>query len=316
MPPVVVHQQPHETRHLAPRCSCAYLCSWFALVVAILVPYFVAFHTNNFWVKEKVWLQQPTVQFKHTALVMVEGAAAGTAAHWSTEPSVNKLYGSSLRVAEVSSFENDVNRDGKADSSSVTLSVPLEAGEKVHHASAILLFNYALDDAVAVELEGLVYVDGSSPLPGSSLWVGGDLRLRQLTPVSYKETVETYKASVLDTSAPQIEDVQFQSLLSAYMTRNLTTYVENEVQVWTPGPGGSADAMATFDLTVELRYVEEAVRYRPAFWELIKNAWVQYLAIFFVINYFVRQVEGFIYNNRVLQSTITGAQEISTKPKF
>jgi len=58
------------------------------------------------------------------------------------------------------------------------------------------------------------------------------------------------------------------------------------------------------------------VRYRPAFWELIKNAWVQYLAIFFVINYFVRQVEGFIYNNRVLQSTVTGAQEISTKPKF
>ena len=113
------------------------------------------------------------------------------------------------------------------------------------------------------------------------------------------------------------------------MTRNLTTYVENEVQVWTPGPGGSAgthtlhtphttrhtagalfrapcqavlscsllpvcekiptrkiisapvfwsDAMATFDLTVELRYVEEAVRYRPAFWELIKNAWVQVTA--------------------------------------
>eukprot|EP01045_Picozoa_sp_COSAG04_P038085 COSAG04_NODE_10035_length_811_cov_1.369382_1_plen_109_part_10 len=47
MPPVVVHQQPHETRHLAPRCSCAYLCSWFALVVAILVPYFVAFHTSE-----------------------------------------------------------------------------------------------------------------------------------------------------------------------------------------------------------------------------------------------------------------------------
>ena len=31
-----------------------------------------------------------------------------------------------------------------------------------------------------------------------------------------------------------------------------------------------------------------------------------------MINYFVRQVEGFIYNNRVLQSTITGAQEVPT----
>ena len=41
---------------------------------------------------------------------------------------------------------------------------------------------------------------------------------------------------------------------------------------------------------------------------------MQYLAIFFVINYFVRQVEGFIYNNRVLQSTVTGAQEVPTAP--
>ena len=33
-----------------------------------------------------------------------------------------------------------------------------------------------------------------------------------------------------------------------------------------------------------------------------------------MINYFVRQVEGFIYNNRVLQSTVTGAQEVPYLP--
>ena len=67
-------------------------------------------------------------------------------------------------MAEVSSFENDVNRDGKADSSSVTLSVPLEAGEKVHHASAILLFNYALDDAVRASPRTALCVPKSCPV--------------------------------------------------------------------------------------------------------------------------------------------------------
>ena len=41
--------------------------------------------------------------------------------------------------------------------------------------------------------------------------------------------------------------------------RNLTTYVGNEQQVWTPGPGGSADAMLSFTMTVQLRIVSRSI---------------------------------------------------------
>ena len=48
-------------------------------------------------------------------------------------------------------------------------------------------------------------------------------------------------------------------MLGAYSMRNLTTYVGNEQQVWTPGPGGSADAMLSFTMTVQLRIVSRSI---------------------------------------------------------
>jgi transmembrane protein 231 len=286
------------------------------LVATILVPYFVAFHTNGLWVKEMTELQQPTVHFKHIALLAVEGSAVGSDLRWSTEAAVNDLYGDSLRVAEVSSFENDVDRDGKPDMVEVTLSMPLEKGEQIQHASAMLFFDYELSDTVAVDMEGVVFVDGSSPISGQSMWVAGDMRLRQLKPIRYRSTVDTYSSSVLNTNSPQLEDVQFTSMLGAYSMRNLTTYVGNEQQVWTPGPGGSADAMLSFTMTVQLRIPEELVRYQPGFWEMIKYGWVQYLSIFLVVKYLLSLLEAFIYDNSVVQTTVTYAQTSTRKPKF
>ena len=141
---------------------------------------------------------------------------------------MNDLYGSSLRVAEVSvrarispppplpslrtsehcsaddrslltaqSFENDIDRDGKMDTVEITLTMPLDRGETVQHASAMLFFDYQLGDGMSVDMEGVVFVDGSSPISGQSMWVAGDLRLRQLKPIAYRATVDVYSESVL-----------------------------------------------------------------------------------------------------------------------
>jgi len=275
--------------------------------------------SDGLWVKELNWMQQPTVHFKHIAMLAVEGKDAGgdPLYHaWSTEPAMNALYGDGLRVAEVSSFENDIDRDGKTDTVEVTLTMPLDRGETVQHASAMLFFDYQLEDGMSVDMEGVVFVDGSSPISGQSMWVAGDLRLRQLKPIAYRATVDAYNESVLDAQSPQLADLQFTSLLSSYNTRNLTTFVGNEQQVWTAGPGGSADAKLPFTITVQLRIPDELVRYQPGFWEMCKYGLVQYVAIFFVVKYALWTLEAFIYDNSVVQTTITHAQTTSRKPKF
>lgn len=75
--------------------------------------------------------------------------------------------------------------------------MPLYEGDTVQHASAMLLFDYQLSDSMAVDMEGVVFVDGSSPVSGQSMWVAGDLRLRQLKPIRYRSTVDEYSESVL-----------------------------------------------------------------------------------------------------------------------
>ena len=44
---VTVYEAPHTTRHIAGRCSCAYVI-WLGMTVAsVIVPYMVAYHTRK-----------------------------------------------------------------------------------------------------------------------------------------------------------------------------------------------------------------------------------------------------------------------------
>lgn len=316
---VVVHRTPHEARHVASRCSCAYLLWWLIWTVSIVTPYFLAYYMNNMWIKEASAIQQPSARFKHKAFVAIRSADATgilSDARWSTESTVNSLYGSSLRACQVSSVEVDDNRDGKPDTVEVTMAVPLAPNEKVYEASAILLFNYTLTESVDIDMEGLAYIHGSSNFPGSQLWVSGDLRLRQLRAVGYKSLDNVYAATSVDTESPTVHDILIPTILGEYAQRNLTTTIENEMKVWTPGDPGSITGKSRFELVARLRIPEESVRYIPGFWETMKVAWVQYLAIFIVVRYLVTLVENFIYDNRLLEFGTVMAQQPSRKPNF
>jgi hypothetical protein len=78
-------------------------------------------------------------------------------------------------------------------------------------------------------------------------------------PRAAADLISCVRTDLQNTNSPQLEDVQFTSMLGAYSMRNLTTYVGNEQQVWTPGPGGSADAMLSFTMTVQLRIVSRSI---------------------------------------------------------
>lgn len=320
---VVIHVSPHTTKYVAGRCSWAYfwwLACWCGSIIA---PYFIAYHMNGLWLKEAVRVQQPRARFKHSVIVALEGTKkigndvlAGYHWHWSTESSVNALFGSDVRVAEVSSVEVDDNRDGKPDTVEVTVAVPLLDGENIHQASAALFFNYTLDDYVTMDMEGMAYVQGGSALAGSRLWVSGDLRFRQLGAIVYMTPHTLYRGSVINAANPRINDVLFPTMLGNYAQRNLTTFIGNEQQVWTAGDGGSADGLNRFEIVVRLKIPDEQVRYIPGFWETVKKAWVQYLAIFFVARYFIGKIEIFLHEYSVVETSVLHKQVISRKPNF
>ena len=46
------------------------------------------------------------------------------------------------------------------------------------------------------------------------------------------------------------------------------------------------------------------IRYRPGFWQLIKMAWIQYLAILFIFLFLFRRVKRFVFENQVVPTVL------------
>ncbi len=75
---------------------------------------------------------------------------------------------------------------------------------------------------------------------------------------------------------------------------SVTTQVEQPLLVWEAGQTGN------FTLDVELTYPVLTVTYRPGFWQLLKFAWIQYLAIFIVFWWVLSRVQSFVFQNQVI----------------
>lgn len=54
----------------------------------------------------------------------------------------------------------------------------------------------------------------------------------------------------------------------------------------------------TFTLMLSVRYPEQNIYYIPKFWQKIKHAWIQYLAIFTVTTWILNKVSAYMYHQK------------------
>lgn len=55
-----------------------------------------------------------------------------------------------------------------------------------------------------------------------------------------------------------------------------------------------------FTLKLNVRYPEDTIYYIPGFWQIIKWAWIQYFAIYIITAWFIRKIETYIFENRLV----------------
>ena len=191
---VVVHEAKLRRRH--------YVTSWFSFawclhiltwVVVLVVPLFMAFTSGDFWKKQDIYYEHPTVTFRYKSIFLLHGVKADASGN---EESLTIAYSSikqandvlqescSLRAPDLTSVGTDGNHDGKMESHNLKAVFPLRTGEKISHVTALLWYDYVLQDAVKEAFESLVYVDSSSGAsPAKTLTVYGDIGLVQRNPL-------------------------------------------------------------------------------------------------------------------------------------
>ena len=95
-------------------------------------------------------------------------------------------------------------------------------------------------------------------------------------------------------------NAKYMSLYAANDFINLISVVtvrvtwENQYPVWKSG------VSENFTIDIELRYPPFTVTYYPNFWQYLKFAWVQYLAVFVVSWWLLSYVQSFVFENQVI----------------
>lgn len=266
------------------------------LCLTYISPLLVAYRSQGFWIKRSSYEEQPVVRFQYQTLLVAATSTGGDYVAWSTFPHLNNMLGSKLRIPTVHVREEDQNEDGKLDLLIFKLKLPLKPEEQVYSVQLLLTFNYQLFRMSTVVMQSLAYVQHSSSVPGAKLFISGDLRLQQRTPLPHRGLYNTYNVSVIDGSSPFASAYDLNNIIRSYQDRNLTTVLSCPMPVWILGRAGGSG----FELNAEIRYPLEVISYRPGFWETIKFAWIQYVSVLLIFLWVFERIQRFVFQNQVL----------------
>ncbi|KAF6079721.1 transmembrane protein 231 [Phyllostomus discolor] len=250
--------QPVERSYRAGLCSKAAVFLLLATALTYIPPLLVAFRSHGFWLKRSSYEEQPTVRFQHQVLFLaLLGPERGGFLAWSTFPAFNRLQGDHLRIPLVSTREEDRNQDGKMDMLHFKLELPLQSTEHVLGVQLILTFSYQLHRMSTFVMQSMAFLQSSFALPGSQLYVNGDLRLQQKQPLSYSGLDVRYNVSVINGTSPFAYDYDLTHIVAAYQERNVTTVLTDPNPVWLVGRA----AEAPFVINAVIRYPVEVISY-------------------------------------------------------
>uniref|UniRef100_H3CM39 Transmembrane protein 231 n=1 Tax=Tetraodon nigroviridis TaxID=99883 RepID=H3CM39_TETNG len=292
-----VYSHPTLIRYQTSVCTKATLFLLVVLCLTYISPLLVAYRSQGFWIKRATYEEQPVVRFQYQTLLVAATSAGGDLVAWSTFPHLNHLLGSSLRIPAVSVREEDQNHDGKLDLLVLNLQLPIRPEEQVYGVQLLLTFSYQLFRMSTVAMQSLAYLQHSSSVPGAKLFISGDLRLQQKTPLPHRgSTTFITQVSVIDGSSPFASAYDLENVIGSYRERNLTTVLSYPEPVWTVGRA----AGSPFELNVRIRYPLEVISYRPGFWETIKFAWVQYVSVLLIFLWVFERVKRFVFRNQIL----------------
>lgn len=284
-------------RYRAGLCSLTAVGLLLLAALTYLPPLLVAYRSHGFWLKRSSYAEQPRVRFRHEVLLVAllrdEG---GASLAWSSFPACNRLLGARLRLPLLSAQEEDTNQDGLMDRLNFRLELPLQSVEHVVGIQLLLTFNYQLHRMSTFVMQSMAFLQSFSPVPGSQVFVSGDLKLQQRQPLHHCGLDNRYNVSVVNGTSPFAQDYDLVNIVAAYRERNVTTVLSDPSPIWVVGRAPDEP----FVVQTIIRYPVEQIVYQPGFWEMIKFAWIQYVAVLLIFLWVFKRIKVFLFQHQVL----------------
>ncbi|CEO96580.1 Transmembrane protein 231 [Plasmodiophora brassicae] len=312
---VQVFKRDLSIRHYAPFLSLANLFRICAYVAVAVLAFVFAYDSGDLWKKQGTYLEQPKVQLRTEAIMVLTTVATSTGVVsrriWSTMSDLNNLIPSArLLAGTFRSSQTDSNRDGIVDYINVNVIVPVDTTFTVRGARLATFVNVVLQDKVKMQMNAIAIAEHESTLPGVMFSSAGPLLFQQRTPLITTTKITDYASDpTIPNAVSSYSNFDFDHWILSFTQRNETVAFSDPAPKWLLGTDNR------FQVNVTMQVPTQTIQYVPAFSEVAKFAWIQVAsigALLYVL--IVYWLGSYVYAGQVLQTEVRTDAGFIRKP--
>ncbi|KAF8375218.1 tmem-231 [Pristionchus pacificus] len=283
--------QTRQIEYRSRSCTCAYFTRCLLTLITVLLPIPIIFASQGLWKKFGDYIEQPRLQFNYRYLVLIESERgvryATTLYNLESIPA--------FLPSSVSSQNLDHNGDGRPDEITLLISVPTNITYP-STLSLFLFFDTLLDYHDIIQTETVLHhrLPLSSP---HSLFISSPVTLHQLAPLN--PSMRFPRLLINDSDPSRMRSFP-RDLMQVIANRPLGLRLERPIIT----PLSTTVLPNQFSIKLALTVPASRIAYQTRFFELIKWAWIQYLAIAVIIYWACEWIAAYLFENRLINAVI------------
>ncbi len=283
-----VYSEYYIREYSARAFSLSSFCCIMMFVVAVFLPFLLMISTNQFWLFTSIAYEQPKISYSGELYMNV--LASDSRSYCSVARIHAPFVDQGLALNPVVSVTTeDTNNDGVPDLITLNATIPTTTSN-VRQVNLIVGLDYLLQETASISMNGGIFLSFFSPAGASYMRATGDVVLVQRFPL-YPSMAKRYLYLTQDLFST-FEASGYQAAFKAYHLRNDTLILEHTTKM--VGISGSA-SMLTLEVKLRIPTNQEVMYQQPLF-EILKFAWIQYMAFFvpiFAVAYYFLMWHGF-----------------------
>ena len=316
----LVFVTPYKKTYSSEFCSLSTLIGFVFLVLAILIPLFAAFSSEDFWLRLKEYLEQPKIDFTNDYILYVSTFDSNNnpintffdSSNKTLNDMINKIgnynLNSNLNLisredkASISKYSYDDDNDGINDRLIIRYETNKEeiiTNNNNIDVKLIFFVNYRLTKEVKLLMTPMIYVDIPIINGAKEINLSGDLELVQKSPiVSTTVTSQIYnKKKPLTVDEKLNSPLDLLNIYNEYKNMNYTLkYNYEKIE---------KRSNNKLIINIEMNIPKlQRVFYIQSVFEAIKYAWMQYFYIFLPIYIILYVIYKFIMESNIFYSHV------------
>uniref|UniRef100_A0A915MDN4 Transmembrane protein 231 n=1 Tax=Meloidogyne javanica TaxID=6303 RepID=A0A915MDN4_MELJA len=301
--------KPISAEYRASTLSFANIWHFFSFPLSAIIALFLTFATQGLWRRTNTYLERPIVHFNEQLFVLFEDEDGQVQHFWSPVTEWNERWSEYLTFPAFETSSLDVDDDGRP--------------EEFQMCPVIGKINRPSNIYNAMSMIGILQITQRGPLrswgnltQSPFQWASSTLNVRNATDSANNSSNDYFKTDetnlLLDLNDDNLKikmDSAIWALQNYQIEQDFTLELVSSSHRWdirseTPNDTESG----SFHVNYRLRINEQIFYYRTDVWEMLKWAWIQFLAIYIVVRTLFNSLSAFLYQNQILETFIVRPQ--------